>query len=166
MPQKWRCSCLGIGHGLPRSRVLQLKLHNSWAFFNAYVQQRARWIVPMKDCCFDWFCQCAIMSHAAWEPWLNIFPMRFNRSGRSRILAVMASKPLQTFPSRQWSCSTLLRGSSFLSEQRAAHKDMNCDDLLSVSRLYFAAQRHVARKTSNPSKTSPRHIGSKLTVSV
>lgn len=46
----------------------------------------------------------------------------------------MASKPLQTFPSRQWSCSTLLRGSSFLSEQRAAHKDMNCDDLLSAAR--------------------------------
>ncbi|CAL1140492.1 unnamed protein product [Cladocopium goreaui] len=59
---------------------------------------------------------------------------KFNRSGRSRILAVMASKPLQTFPSRQWSCSTLLRGSSFLSEQRAAHKDMNCDDLLSAAR--------------------------------
>lgn len=38
-------------------------------------------------------------------------------------------------PERQWSCSTLLRGSSFLAEQMAANKKMSYDQIVAVSRL-------------------------------
>ena len=38
-------------------------------------------------------------------------------------------------PKRTVSCSTLLRGSSFLAEQRDANKKMTYDDIVYVSKL-------------------------------
>ena len=36
---------------------------------------------------------------------------------------------------RTWSCSTLMRGSSFLDEQRAAHKTMSFDEIVGVPKM-------------------------------
>ena len=47
------------------------------------------------------------------------------------------SSPPAPLQSRQWSCSTLLRGNSFLREQRATNNMKNFDDVLAVPQLFI-----------------------------
>lgn len=42
-----------------------------------------------------------------------------------------------TPPSRLWSCGTLLRGSSFLEEQRSIHKSLSYEEIVGVSKLHI-----------------------------
>ena len=47
----------------------------------------------------------------------------------------MADSKLEKFPTRAWSCSSLMRGASFLAEQKARHKNLNYEDLADAPRL-------------------------------
>ena len=47
----------------------------------------------------------------------------------------LAAVKMETLPTRQWSCSALMRGSSFLAEQITANKKMSYDEIVGVSRL-------------------------------
>lgn len=47
----------------------------------------------------------------------------------------MAKEQIESFPTRSWSCNTLMRGASFLSEQMANKKDATYADILGVSKL-------------------------------
>lgn len=47
----------------------------------------------------------------------------------------MAKEKIESFPTRQWSCSTLMRGASFLSDQMADKKNATYADILGVSKL-------------------------------
>lgn len=50
-------------------------------------------------------------------------------------LSRMAEAP--TEPPRSWSCATLMRGNSFLSEQMAQNKNLTFADLKKAARLFF-----------------------------
>ena len=47
----------------------------------------------------------------------------------------MAKENIESFPTRQWSCSTLMRGASFLSEQVASKKTATYAEIIGVSKL-------------------------------
>ena len=55
-----------------------------------------------------------------------------------RAVKPMALVKTETAPTRQWSCSTLLRGASFLAEQKAQQKDLSFEEVIGVSRLHRA----------------------------
>ena len=56
---------------------------------------------------------------------------------RIEVVENLAAVKMETFPTRQWSCSALMRGSSFLAEQITANKKMSYDEIVGVSRLMF-----------------------------
>lgn len=53
----------------------------------------------------------------------------------------METKPVEAYPTRSWSCSSLMRGASFLRDQQSLNKSLSYEEIVGVTRMHSYTNR-------------------------
>ena len=59
-----------------------------------------------------------------------------NKCWPVQVWRVMEPKTVDAYPTRQWSCSSLMRGASFLKDQQSLNRSLSYEEIVGVTRLH------------------------------